>query len=82
MPGGVYRGIRSPWAEESISEAKEVKVKATVIGSGKDSSVETGWIFRERGVDKGGIGSDGRDRGRAGGGHVMEFERESLSAGG
>ena len=41
MPGGVYRGMRSPWAEESISEAREVKVKATVMGSEEDSSVET-----------------------------------------
>ena len=82
MPGGVYRGMKSPGAEESISKARKVKVEATVMGSEEDSSVETGWIFRERGVDKGGIGSDGRDRGRAGGGHVMEFERESLSAGG
>ena len=37
---------------------------------------------RERGVDKGGISSDGRDRGRAGGEHVMGSERESLSVGG
>ena len=41
MPGRVYRGMRSPWAEESISEAREVKVKATVMGSEEDSSVET-----------------------------------------
>ena len=44
MPGGVYRGMRSPHAKESISEAREVKVEAMVMGSEKDSSVETGWI--------------------------------------
>ena len=50
MPGRVYRGMRSPWAEESISEAREVKVKATVMGSEEDSSVETRWILeRESG---------------------------------
>ena len=37
---------------------------------------------RERGVGRGGISSDGKDRGRVGGGHVMGFKRGSLSAGG
>ena len=46
MPGGVYRGIRSPWAEESILEAREVKVEAIVMGSEGDSSTETGWILK------------------------------------
>ena len=40
----MYRGMRSPQAEESISEAREVKVEAMVMGSEEDSSVETGWI--------------------------------------
>ena len=44
VPGGVYRGMRSPQAEESISEAREVKVEAMVMGSEEGSSVETGWI--------------------------------------
>ena len=46
MPGGVYRGMKSPGAEESISKARKVKVEATVMGSEEDSSVETGWILK------------------------------------
>ena len=42
MPGGVYRRMRSPPVEESIFKVREVKVEATVMGSEKDSSVETG----------------------------------------
>ena len=50
MLGGVYRGMRSFQAEESISEVREVKVEAIVMGSEKDSSVKTGWILeRESG---------------------------------
>ena len=48
MPGGVYRGMKSPGAEESISKARKVKVEATVMGSEEDSSVETGWILERR----------------------------------
>ena len=44
--------------------------------------MDIGEGVKERGVDKGRIGSDGRDRGRVGRGHVMGFERESLLAGG
>ena len=50
MPGGVYRGMRSAQAEESISEVRKVKVEATIMGLEEDSSVETGWILeRESG---------------------------------
>ena len=50
VPGGVYRGMRSLQAEESISEAREVKVEAMVMGSEEDSSVEIGWMLeRESG---------------------------------
>ena len=50
MLGGVYRGMRSFQAEESISEVREVKVEAIVMESEEDSSVETGWILeRESG---------------------------------
>ena len=45
MPEGVYRGMRSSRAEESISEAREIKVEAMVMGSEEDSSVKTGWIL-------------------------------------
>ena len=34
--------------------------------------------IRERGVDKDGVGSNGRDRGRVSGGHVTKFEREFI----
>ena len=50
VPGGVYRGMRSLQAEESISKARKVKIETTVMGSEEDSSVETGWILeRESG---------------------------------
>ena len=53
MPGGVYRRMRSLQAEESISEAGEVKVEAIVMGSEEDSLVETGWISeRESGREE------------------------------
>ena len=34
--------------------------------------------IRERGIDKGGVGSDRSDRERADGGYVMKFEREFI----
>ena len=53
VPGGMYRRMRSLQAEESISEVREVKVEATVMGSEEDSSVEIGWILeRESGRRK------------------------------
>ena len=42
VPGGVYREMRSPWAEESISKVREVKVEATIMGLEGDGSMEIG----------------------------------------
>ena len=42
VPGRVYRGMRSFQAEESISEAREVKVEALGIGLEGSSSMGTG----------------------------------------
>ena len=44
VPGGVYKGMRSSWIEESISEAREVKMEASAMGLERDSSTGTGWI--------------------------------------
>ena len=42
MPGGVYKGMRSSQAEESILEARGVNVEASVIELERDSSTGTG----------------------------------------
>ena len=40
--------------------------------------MDIGEEVRERGVGKGGLSSEGGDRGRMSGGHVMGFEREFI----
>lgn len=42
MPGGVYREMISSQAEESISNAREVRVDASAIESEGDSSTGIG----------------------------------------
>ena len=46
VPGRVYRGIRSCQAEESISETREVKVEASVMGSESEKKLERGELTR------------------------------------
>ena len=45
---GVYKGMRSSWVEESISEVREARVEALVMGLEQDSSTETGWILEKK----------------------------------
>ena len=42
VPGGVYKGMRSSQAEESILEVRDINVEASVIELERDSSTGTG----------------------------------------
>ena len=47
MPGGVYRGMRCFWAEESILKVRKVKVEASVMRLEGDGSTGTVWILEK-----------------------------------